>query len=58
MLIIDVGTNGGEILLGNRQGVYSASSPTGPAFEERTDCPRDARGGRAIEARAHRPGDA
>ena len=32
MLIIDVGTNG-EILLGNRQGVYSASSPTGPAFE-------------------------
>ncbi len=32
MLVIDVGTNG-EILLGNRQGVYSASSPTGPAFE-------------------------
>ncbi len=29
MLIIDVGTNG-EILLGNRQGVCSASSPTGP----------------------------
>lgn len=32
MLIIDVGTNG-EILLGNREGVLSASSPTGPAFE-------------------------
>lgn len=32
MLVIDVGTNG-EILLGNRRGVYSASSPTGPAFE-------------------------
>lgn len=31
-LILDVGTNG-EILLGNRQGVLSASSPTGPAFE-------------------------
>ncbi|MFQ5854813.1 MAG: ASKHA domain-containing protein [Anaerolineae bacterium] len=32
MLIIDVGTNG-EILLGNRHRVLSASSPTGPAFE-------------------------
>lgn len=31
-LIIDVGTNG-EILLGNRTELYSASSPTGPAFE-------------------------
>lgn len=31
-LIIDIGTNG-EILLGNRDGVWSASSPTGPAFE-------------------------
>ncbi len=31
-LIIDVGTNG-EILLGNRRALYSASSPTGPAFE-------------------------
>jgi uncharacterized 2Fe-2S/4Fe-4S cluster protein (DUF4445 family) len=31
-LIIDVGTNG-ELLLGNRERVYSASSPTGPAFE-------------------------
>ncbi len=31
-LIIDVGTNG-EILLGNRERVLSASSPTGPAFE-------------------------
>lgn len=31
-LIVDVGTNA-EILLGNRDGVYSASSPTGPAFE-------------------------
>jgi uncharacterized 2Fe-2S/4Fe-4S cluster protein (DUF4445 family) len=32
MLILDVGTNG-EILLGNRERVLSASSPTGPAFE-------------------------
>lgn len=31
-LILDVGTNG-ELLLGNSQGLYSASSPTGPAFE-------------------------
>jgi uncharacterized 2Fe-2S/4Fe-4S cluster protein (DUF4445 family) len=32
MLAIDIGTNG-EILLGNREQVLSASSPTGPAFE-------------------------
>ncbi len=32
MLVIDVGTNA-EIVLGNRQGVLCASSPTGPAFE-------------------------
>jgi uncharacterized 2Fe-2S/4Fe-4S cluster protein (DUF4445 family) len=32
MLVIDVGTNA-EILLGNRERVLSASSPTGPAFE-------------------------
>jgi uncharacterized 2Fe-2S/4Fe-4S cluster protein (DUF4445 family) len=32
MLIIDVGTNA-EIVLGNREKVYCASSPTGPAFE-------------------------
>lgn len=31
-LIIDVGTNA-EVLLGNKDRVYSASSPTGPAFE-------------------------
>lgn len=31
-LVIDVGTNA-EILLGNREGVWSCSSPTGPAFE-------------------------
>jgi uncharacterized 2Fe-2S/4Fe-4S cluster protein (DUF4445 family) len=31
-LIIDVGTNA-EILLGNRAGILSCSSPTGPAFE-------------------------
>lgn len=31
-LIVDVGTNA-EILLGNRDRMYSASSPTGPAFE-------------------------
>jgi uncharacterized 2Fe-2S/4Fe-4S cluster protein (DUF4445 family) len=32
MLIIDVGTNG-ELLLGSRDRLLSASSPTGPAFE-------------------------
>lgn len=32
MLVIDVGTNA-EVLLGDRQGVLSCSSPTGPAFE-------------------------
>lgn len=32
MLIIDVGTNA-EIVLGNRERVLCASSPTGPAFE-------------------------
>ncbi len=31
-LIVDVGTNG-ELLLGNRERLFSASSPTGPAFE-------------------------
>ncbi|MBX3010325.1 MAG: DUF4445 domain-containing protein [Caldilineaceae bacterium] len=31
-LVIDIGTNG-EILLGNRTRMLSASSPTGPAFE-------------------------
>ena len=32
MLVIDVGTNA-EIVLGNREWLLSASSPTGPAFE-------------------------
>jgi len=32
VLIIDIGTNG-ELLLGNRQKVYSTSCATGPAFE-------------------------
>lgn len=32
ILIVDIGTNG-EIALGNREWMYSASSPTGPAFE-------------------------
>ena len=31
-LIVDVGTNA-EMLLGNRQRLLAASSPTGPAFE-------------------------
>ena len=31
-LIVDVGTNA-EIVLGDRHGLYAASSPTGPAFE-------------------------
>ena len=32
LLVVDVGTNA-EIVLGNRDWMYSASSPTGPAFE-------------------------
>lgn len=32
ILLIDVGTNA-EIVLGNRDGLWSCSSPTGPAFE-------------------------
>jgi uncharacterized 2Fe-2S/4Fe-4S cluster protein (DUF4445 family) len=32
ILIVDVGTNA-EIVLGNREWLFSASSPTGPAFE-------------------------
>jgi uncharacterized 2Fe-2S/4Fe-4S cluster protein (DUF4445 family) len=32
MLLIDIGTNA-EIVLGNRHGLVSCSSPTGPAFE-------------------------
>ena len=32
VLIVDIGTNG-EIALGNRHWLLSASSPTGPAFE-------------------------
>ena len=32
MLIIDIGTNG-EMVLGNRHKLISASVPTGPAFE-------------------------
>lgn len=32
MLVIDIGTNG-ELLLGNKNELLSASSPTGPAFE-------------------------
>ena len=31
-LLVDVGTNA-EIVLGNRDGLFAASSPTGPAFE-------------------------
>lgn len=31
-LVLDIGTNG-EILLGNKERMLSASSPTGPAFE-------------------------
>ncbi len=31
-LLVDVGTNA-EIVLGNRDGLWAASSPTGPAFE-------------------------
>ena len=32
MLIVDVGTNA-EIVVGNKQRLLAASSPTGPAFE-------------------------
>jgi uncharacterized 2Fe-2S/4Fe-4S cluster protein (DUF4445 family) len=31
-LVVDIGTNA-EIILGNRERLYAASSPTGPAFE-------------------------
>ncbi len=31
-LLVDIGTNA-EIVLGNRDGLFAASSPTGPAFE-------------------------
>ena len=31
-LLVDVGTNA-EIVLGNRERLFAASSPTGPAFE-------------------------
>jgi uncharacterized 2Fe-2S/4Fe-4S cluster protein (DUF4445 family) len=31
-LIVDIGTNA-ELILGNKHGLWSASSPTGPAFE-------------------------
>ena len=32
MLVVDIGTNA-EIVVGNRQRLLAASSPTGPAFE-------------------------
>ena len=48
-LIVDVGTNA-EILLGNRDRVYAASSPTGPAFEgAQISCGQRATAG-AVEA--------
>ncbi len=56
LLIIDIGTNG-EILLGNRQRVLSASSPTGPAFEGRADSTRHARCRRCNGADSDRSGD-
>ena len=63
-LIVDVGTNA-EIVLGNRDRLLAASSPTGPAFEgAQISCGQRAAPG-AIErvridrgdARAARPGD-
>ena len=57
LLILDVGTNG-EILLGNRERLLSASSPTGPAFEGAQIMPRHARRPGRDRARAHRPGHA
>ncbi len=52
VLIVDVGTNA-EIDLGSRSAMFSASSPTGPAFEGGADIFRDARRSRRDRARAH-----
>ena len=56
-LLVDVGTNA-EIVLGNRERLLAASSPTGPAFEgaQITFGQRAAPG--AIERVRHRSGDA
>ena len=56
-LIVDVGTNA-EIVLGNRERLLAASSPTGPAFEGAQISLRAARRAGRDRARAHRPGDA
>ena len=57
MLLVDVGTNA-EIVLGNRDRVVAASSPTGPAFEGAEISVGPARRARRDRARAHRPADA
>ena len=54
MLLVDVGTNA-EIVLGNRERLFAASSPTGPAFEGAQLVVRAARDRRRDRAGAHRP---
>ena len=56
-LLVDVGTNA-EIVLGDRDRQFAASSPTGPAFEGRADQLRSAGHGGRDRGRAHRSGHA
>ena len=56
VLLVDVGTNA-EIVLGNRERLMAASSPTGPAFEGAQITSRATRRPRRHRARAHRPGN-
>ena len=53
MLLVDVGTNA-EIVLGNRERLFAASSPTGPAFEGAQLSCGPARDDRRDRAGAHR----
>ena len=52
-LLVDVGTNA-EIVLGDRERLFAASSPTGPAFEGAQIVVRAARHRRRDRAGAHR----
>ena len=56
-LVVDVGTNA-EIVLGNRDRLLAASSPTGPAFEGAQISRRPARRAGRDRARPDRPRDA
>ena len=55
-LLVDVGTNA-EIVLGGRERLLAASSPTGPAFEGAQISVRPARGARRDRTRPGRPAD-